>query len=79
MGEVRHVPEGGGGNLVEDPEGGTASVASDGEPTKSGYLTFDPVEMSTINWRPTGGQLSEYSIPPRVELSSDPSMKPTGS
>ena len=79
MEEVRHVPEGGGGNLGKYCERGTASVASEGEPTKSGYLTFDQVEISTINWRPTGGQLSEYSIPPRVELSSDPSMKPTGS
>ena len=54
-------------------------MASEGDPTKSGYLTFDPVDMYTINCRPTGGQLSEYSIPPRVELSSDPSMKPTES
>ena len=56
MGEVRHVQEGGGRNLGKYTDGGTASVASEGEPTKSGYLTFDPVEMSTINWRPKGGQ-----------------------
>ena len=49
--EVRHVPEGGGGNFGQDPEGGTASVAHELDPPKSGYLAFDPGGMSTINWR----------------------------
>ena len=33
-GEVRHFPEGGGGNYVQDPEGGTASLACKGDTTK---------------------------------------------
>ena len=47
--EVRHVPEGGGGNFEKYPKGVTASVAREGDPTKSGYLNFDPGGMSTIN------------------------------
>ena len=35
------------GNLKPDPEGGTASVAREGEPTKSVYLTFDPTAFAT--------------------------------
>ena len=49
--EERHVPEGGGGNFGKYPEGGTVIMASEGYPTKSGYLTFDPGGMSTINRR----------------------------
>ena len=32
------------------PEGGTVSVSRKGDPTKSGYLTFDLGGMSTINF-----------------------------
>ena len=56
-GEVIHIPEGGGRKFGPDPERGTASVACYGDPKKSGYLTFDPGGISTINWRPTGGQV----------------------
>ena len=49
--EVRHTSEVGGGNSVQDPEGGTKSVARKRYTTKSGYLTFKPGEISTINWR----------------------------
>ena len=47
--------------------------------TKSGCLTFYPGGISTIIWRPTGGQVSESSRSPRGEPSSHPSQKPTGS
>ena len=33
-----------------DPEGGTASVAHEVDPTKLGYITFGPGGMYTINW-----------------------------
>ena len=49
-GEVIHIPEGGGVKFGQNHQGGTASVAHEGDPTKSGYLTFDPGGMSTINW-----------------------------
>ena len=57
-GEARQVPEGGGRNFGQDPEGGTVSVSHEGDPTKSGYLVFEPGGVYTINWRPTGGQVS---------------------
>ena len=57
-GEVRHVPEGGGGNLGQYNEGGTASVVREGDPTKSGYPAFDPGRMSKINWMPELGKVS---------------------
>ena len=41
-GEVRHVPDGGGGNFGQYIKVGTASVARERETTKSGYLKFDP-------------------------------------
>ena len=46
-----HIPEVGGGNIVQYPEGGTASVACEGDPTKLWYLTFYPSGVSTINCR----------------------------
>ena len=49
-GELRHVPEGGGRNFGQEPEGGTAIVACERCTTKSGYFTIDPGGMSTINW-----------------------------
>ena len=49
--EVRHVPEGGGGNFGKDTEGGTSSVDCKEDPTKSDYFTFDLIGMSKINWR----------------------------
>ena len=39
----------GGKNYGQDPEGGTTSVAREGDPTKAGYLTFDPGGISTMN------------------------------
>ena len=78
-GELRHVPEGGAEKIVQYPEGGIASVDCEGDPTKSGYLAFDPGVVSIINWRQTGGQVSESSRYPRFDPSSDPSQKPTGS
>ena len=48
--EVGNVLEGGGGNLEHDPEGGTASVACERDPTKSGYFNFDLDRIYTINW-----------------------------
>ena len=56
-GEVGHSPEGGGGKFEQDLKGGTVRVDYKGETTKSGYLNFDPGEMSTIKWRPTGGHV----------------------
>ena len=49
-GEVRHIPEGSGGNFLQYPKGGTASVACEGDPTKSGHIKFYPLGMSTLNW-----------------------------
>ena len=60
--EVRNVPEGGGSKHLQDSEGVTTSVAHNGYPTKSGYLSFDPGGMSTINLRPTWCQVSESII-----------------
>ena len=57
QGEVGHVLEVGGGKFEKYHEGGTASVSHELYPTKSGYITFDPVGVFTINWRPTGGQV----------------------
>ena len=62
-GEVRHVPEGGDGTFGQDPEGGTTSVACEVETTKPGHLDFDQVDMSTINWRPTGGKYQNILDP----------------
>ena len=50
-GESGQAPGGSEGNLKPDPEVGTTSVVCKGDPTKSGYLNFDPIGMSTINWR----------------------------
>ena len=50
-GESGQAPEGSEGKLKPDLEGGTVRVAREGEPTKSGYLNFDPSGMSIINWR----------------------------
>ena len=78
-GEVRHMPEGGGGNFGQDCEGSTVSVAHVGDTTKSGYLKFYQGGMSIIKFRPRGGQVSESRRAPRGETSSEPSKKPTGS
>ena len=50
-GESGQAPEGSEGNLKPDPEGGTASVHCEGDPTKSVYISFDPIRISTINSR----------------------------
>ena len=76
-GELIHILEGGGGNFGPDTEGCTLRVDFKGLPTKSGYLNFDPGGISTINWRPSGGQVSESRRSPRGEPSSEPSKKPT--
>ena len=78
-GEVRHVPEGGVRNFGQDPEGGTVNVAREGDPTKSGYLNFEPGGMYTTSWRPTGDQVSEYSISHGGKPSSYNRQDPTGS
>ena len=52
---------------------------NEGDATKSGYLTFDRGGMSKINWRPTGGQVSESRRDPRGKKFSDPSKNPSGS
>ena len=49
--ESGHTKGGSEGTLKPDPEGGTVGVAREGDPTKSGYLNFDPSGMYTINWR----------------------------
>ena len=48
-GEVKHVPEGGGEKFGQDPKVGTTGVAREVDSIKSGFLTFDPGGMSTIN------------------------------
>ena len=48
------------GNLKPYPEGGTASVSRNGDAIKSGYLTFYPGSVSTMNWWLSKGQVSEY-------------------
>ena len=79
QGEARHVSEGGGGKFGQYPEGGTASVDLQGDPTKSGYLNFEPGGMYTTSWRPTGDQVSEYSISHGGKPSSYNRQDPTGS
>ena len=78
-GEVRHIPEGGGRHFGQDPELDTASVACEGEITNSGYLTFGPGGISTINRRPTRGQVSEFARAPRGDSISETSNNTTGS
>ena len=48
-------------------------------PTKSGYLTFDSDGLSIINWRTTGGQVSESSRAHRRDPSPYTDHNPTGS
>ena len=76
---MRYVQEGGGNNFEQNPEGGTTSVTCEVNPTKSGYLTFDPDGLYIINWRPTEGQLLETSRPQRRDPSPDTDQNPTGS
>ena len=52
-------------------------MAREVDPTKSGYINFDPDGMSKINWIPTGGQVSEYRRDYRSETCSDPSKNTT--
>ena len=61
-----HVPEGGSVKFEKYPERGTVSVAREGDPTKSGYLTFDLGGLSTTKWR-TLYQGSESNKAPRGE------------
>ena len=46
-----HIPEVGGGNIVQYPEEGTVIVTCKGDHTKLRYLTFYPSGVSTINCR----------------------------
>ena len=52
-------------------------MAREGETTKSWYLTFDPYGLSTINWRPKGGPISEPRRYPKGHQISDPRELPT--
>ena len=70
--KVRNAPEGGGRKFEQYPEGGTLNVACEGDPTKSGYLTFDPGGLSIINLRPKVSQLSEYRKYPGVSQVKSP-------
>ena len=54
-------------------------MACEGGPTKSRYLNFDPCGLSTINWIPAGGQISESCRFIRGKISSVPRKKTTGS
>ena len=76
---VDHVPEGGGGNFEQYPGVGTESVSCEVGTTKSGYNKFDPGRLPTINWSPTGAQVSEYSISHGGKPSSYNRQDPTGS
>ena len=76
-GEARHTQEGYGRKFGQYTEGGMSSVAHEGDTTNSGYLTFDPGGISTINCRPTGGQVLEPSRAPGGEPSSDLIQNPT--
>ena len=49
-GEIGPLPEGGGETLTTYNVVVNSRVYFYGETTKSGYLTFDPGGMSTINW-----------------------------
>ena len=51
-------------------------MACKGDPTKSGYLTFDPGGVSTINWWLNRGQVSEYSRSTKVKPCPDTNKKP---
>ena len=48
--EVRNTLYEGSGVYTPYPEGGTASVAHEGDTTKSAYLTFEICGMYKINW-----------------------------
>ena len=52
-------------------------MAREEKATKSGYLNFDTYRMYMINWRSTGGSLSEYIREYRIYTSSYPMNKPT--
>ena len=77
-GELGQALEESEGNIKPYPEGGTASVSRKGYAIKSGYLTFYPGSVSTMNWWLNLGQGSEYSRYIRVNPSSDPSKKLSG-
>ena len=47
------------------------------DPTKLGYLTFDPGGMYTIKWSITGGQVSESTRTQRGKPNSETNKKPT--
>ena len=55
---MRHAQQKCDSNFGQDPDGGTASVAGKGETTKSGYITSDPGQMSTIKLRLLRGEVS---------------------
>ena len=78
-GEVRHVQEGGGSYFGQAYEGVTTIMYHKEETTKSGYLTFDPGGMYTINWKTPVFQVSSSRRAPRGDPSSEPNNKPTGS
>ena len=78
-GEERNTPEGGDRKFGQYQEEGTTIMARKGEPTKSGHLTFDLGGMSTINWRISGGQVSESTRSRRGNPNLDPSQNPTES
>ena len=65
-GEVEHVQNRSDVNFEKYPEGGTTSVSHKGDPTKSGYLTFDPGGIHTINCSSLD-QDSESNNSPRCE------------
>ena len=57
--ELGNISYRSGGNLDQDTEGGTASMANEGYPTKSDYFDFYSGGLFIINW----GKLHEDSDP----------------
>ena len=58
-GEVGHAPEGYGGNFTSGPVVDIANVDRVRDPTKSGYLSFEPGGVFTINWKLRRGPVSK--------------------
>ena len=79
VGHALSVPDEGSGNFEQYPAGGTTSVYFKVDTTKLVYLTFDPVVISTINWRLTVISGLEHIRVSRGDPISYPRNNPTGS
>ena len=72
QGKIGYEPDGGRKKLALDTIGCTKNVDYKGYPTKSGYITFDPGEVSAFIWRPERGSVPETTKTPMEQPVLDP-------